>query len=183
MAAAASLLARAEWVRQAYPAAAGNLLIAQHRDTLRYAAIRTGRYLARSITYAPGDYVYVRRVDAAQRATLQFGQHDTILRVESVGPLGVAVLVGRDGARVRRRVEHLRPCHLDVDPAIDPQLFRPERDLQCEVCGSPHEAGKMVLCDGCNTGWHTHCLRLAGVPKGQWTCPRCREMDAEESAA
>jgi transposase InsO family protein len=178
--AAESLVLRAAWVRQAYPAAAGNLLIAQHRDTLRYAAIRTGRYLAKPITYAPGDYVYVRRVDADQRPTLQFGQHDTILRVESVGPLGVAVLVGRDGARVRRRAEHLRPCHLDIDPAVEPQLFRPQRDLQCEVCGSPHQAAKMLLCDGCNTGWHTHCLRLAGVPPGQWLCPRCKELDTNE---
>ncbi len=55
--AAQSLFHRAAWVRQACPAAASNLLISQHRDTLRYAAIRTGRYLAKPIQIAPGDYV------------------------------------------------------------------------------------------------------------------------------
>ncbi|PNH02898.1 Gypsy retrotransposon integrase-like protein 1 [Tetrabaena socialis] len=75
-AAAKSLMQRSAWVRQAYPAAAGNLLIAQHRDTLRYSAV---------------------------------------------------------WARNRRRVEQLLPCHLPVDPIVDPRLFRPERDLQCEA--------------------------------------------------
>ncbi len=119
--------------------------------------------------------MYVRHTDVAN--TLQFPQHDTVLRVVSVGPMGVALLVGSDGARTRRCVEHLRPCHLDIDPTIDLQLFRPERDLQCEVCGSPHQDARMVLCDGCNTGWHTHCLRLPRVPNGTWLCPRCKELD------
>ncbi|PNH10240.1 Pro-Pol polyprotein, partial [Tetrabaena socialis] len=148
--------------------------------TLRYSAIRTGRYLAKPTTFAPGDYVYVRRGNVTD--TLQFSQHDIVLRVETVGLLGVAVLLGRDGARMRRRVEQLRPCHLDIDPALSPHLFRPQRDLQCELCGSPHQAAKMLLCDGCNTGWHTHCLRLSGVPVGQWLCPRCVELDSEAAA-
>ncbi|PNH09229.1 hypothetical protein TSOC_004161, partial [Tetrabaena socialis] len=140
----------------------GNLLIAQHRDTRlrgtqRHSAICTGRYLAKP-SFAPGDYVYVRRGNITD--TLQFSQHNIVLRVETVGPLGVAVLLGRDGARTRRRVEQLRPCHLDIDPALSPQLFRPQRDLQYELCGSPHQAARMLLCDGCNTGWHTHCLHV-----------------------
>ena len=135
--AAQSLVDRAAWVRQAYPAAASNLLIAQHRDTLRYAAIRTGRYLAKPIQIAPGDYVYVRRVGVND--TLQFPQHEEILPVVSVGPLGVAVLVGSDKALTRRHVGQLLPCHLDVDPLTDARLFRPARDLQCKVCGSPNE--------------------------------------------
>ncbi|PNG99220.1 hypothetical protein TSOC_015008, partial [Tetrabaena socialis] len=44
----------------------------------------------------PGDYVYMRRGNVTN--TLQFPQYDTILRVESVLPQGVAVLMGRDGA-------------------------------------------------------------------------------------
>ncbi|PNG99676.1 Pro-Pol polyprotein, partial [Tetrabaena socialis] len=69
-----SLLQRAEWVRQAYPVAAGNLLITQHRDTLHY--------LAKPVVQAPGDYVDVRRGNVTN--ALQFPQYDTILRVESV---------------------------------------------------------------------------------------------------
>ncbi|PNH01236.1 Retrovirus-related Pol polyprotein from transposon [Tetrabaena socialis] len=173
-AAAESLLQRSAWVRQAYPAAAGNLLIAQHRNTLRYSAVRTGRYLAKPVVHAPGDYVYVRRGNVTN--TLQFPQHDTILRVESVGPQGVAVLMGSDGARTRRRVEQLLPCHLPVNPIVDPRLFWPARDLQCEVCGSPHDEARMLLCDGCNKGWHWRCLGLSARPLGMWLCPGCSEL-------
>ena len=182
-AAADSLLARADWVRQAYPAAASNLLVAQHRDTLRYSAVRTGRYLAKPVVHKPGDYVYVRRGSVTN--TLQFPQYDNILRVESVGPLGVAVLIGRDGARVRRRVEQLLPCHLEVDPIVDPRLFRPSRDLQCEVCGSPHDEARMLLCDHCNTGWHLSCLTppLSVAPPGAWSCPHCQRLRQEEQGA
>ena len=175
-AASESLLARAEWIRQAHPTAAGNLLIAQHRDTLRYAAIRTGRYLAKPVVYKPGDYVYVRRGSVAN--TLQFRQYENALRVESVGPLGVAVLIGCDGDRIRRRVEQLLPCHRELDPIVNPRLFRPARDLQCEVCGSPHDEARMLLCDHCNTGWHWGCLDppLTALPAGTWSCPECRVL-------
>ena len=181
-AAAASLVARAEWVRHAYPTAGGNLLVAQHRDTLRYSAIRTGRYLAKPVVYKPGDYVYVRRGSVAN--TLQFGPEDVILRVETVGPLGVAVLIGHNGARTRQRVERLLPCHREVDPTIVPSLFRPQRDLQCEVCGSPHDEARMLLCDGCNTGWHWRCLTppLTALPEGTWCCPDCRKLDRSAEA-
>lgn len=33
----------------------------------------------------------------------------------------------------------------------------------------------MLLCDGCNAGYHTFCLSpaLSGVPEGLWICPEC----------
>ena len=32
----------------------------------------------------------------------------------------------------------------------------------------------MLLCDGCGTGWHTHCLKPPlTVPAGAWVCPEC----------
>ncbi|PNH08221.1 PHD and RING finger domain-containing protein 1 [Tetrabaena socialis] len=160
-AAAEPLLQRSAWVRQAYPAAAGNLLIAQHRDTLRYSAVRTGRYLAKPVVHAPGDYVYVRRGNVTN--TLQFPQHDTILRMESR----------------RSSVEQLLPCHLPVNPIVAPRLFRPARDLQCEVCGYPHDEARMLLCDGCNTGWHWRCRQLSARPLGMWLCPGCSVLPRE----
>ncbi len=47
----------------------------------------------------------------------------------------------------------------------------------------------MLLCDGCNQGWHMHCLRppLRAVPQGTWLCPRClahmSELPQTEEAA
>ena len=76
-----------------------------------------------------------------------------------------------------------KDCILDIDPAIEPQLFRPGRSLQCEQCGSPHQAAKMLLCDGCNTGWHTHCVGLLAVPAGQWFCKECEAFIKQPLAA
>ncbi|KXZ54996.1 hypothetical protein GPECTOR_3g160 [Gonium pectorale] len=108
--------------------------------------------------------------------------HDEVLRVERVGPLGVVVLIGRDGVRLRRRIEQLVPCHLpDIDPIVDPRLQRPASDYPCKVCGSPDDGPRMLLCDACGTGWHMLCLvpQLSAVPSGQWVCPKCVELRRE----
>lgn len=46
----------------------------------------------------------------------------------------------------------------------------------CEGCGSRSDESLLVLCDDCDTAWHTYCARptLADVPRGAWRCPRCR---------
>lgn len=170
---------RAELLRRHAPAAAANLLIAQHRDSQRYAMVRSGKYRPPVMEFAAGDYVYVRR--SVVHNTLQMPVYDQVLRVERVGALGVAVLIGRDGARIRRRIEQLVPCHLDVDPIIDVRLQRPAADLACEVCGAPNLEERMLLCDACGTGWHLHCLSppLASVPPGQWVCPPCVGLKRE----
>ncbi|PNG99566.1 hypothetical protein TSOC_014652 [Tetrabaena socialis] len=180
-AALASLQQQAGWVRQVYPAAAGNLLIAQHRDALCYSASRTGRYLAKPTTFAPGDYVYVRHGNATD--TLRFLQHDIVLRVETVGPLGVAILLGWDGVRTRRRAEQLRPCHLDIDLALSPQLSRPQRDLQCELCGSQHQAAKTLL-GSARAAWSWAPRRLWAWQHSPWgrrlhPCPFRSQPSAE----
>jgi hypothetical protein len=111
--------------------------------------------------------------------------YEEVLRVERVGPMGVAVLIGRDASRIRRRIEQLVPCHLvDLDPIVDPRLQRPPADLACEVCGSPHDEARMLLCDACGTGWHLQCLSppLSGVPAGQWVCPECVKLRRDAPA-
>ncbi|KQK11697.1 hypothetical protein BRADI_2g61717v3 [Brachypodium distachyon] len=47
--------------------------------------------------------------------------------------------------------------------------------LPCEVCGSGDRDEDMLLCDLCDRGRHTFCLRpiLAAVPLGYWLCPDC----------
>ena len=32
----------------------------------------------------------------------------------------------------------------------------------------------MLLCDGCDKGFHTHCVQLRCIPRGAWHCRRCR---------
>jgi len=42
----------------------------------------------------------------------------------------------------------------------------PPEDTQCQVCQSPFDEEKMLLCDICNAGWHIECLLppLTGMP-------------------
>jgi hypothetical protein len=48
-------------------------------------------------------------------------------------------------------------------------------DVACQVCHSRGGAATMLLCDGCDRGYHTRCLvpALPGVPAGDWMCPGC----------
>ncbi|OWR53296.1 hypothetical protein KGM_209988 [Danaus plexippus plexippus] len=45
----------------------------------------------------------------------------------------------------------------------------------CEICRSMESEETMLLCDGCDLGFHMHCLNppLSEVPADQWLCPNC----------
>ncbi|XP_060801312.1 PHD and RING finger domain-containing protein 1 isoform X2 [Amyelois transitella] len=48
----------------------------------------------------------------------------------------------------------------------------------CEVCGSTDNEESMLLCDGCDLGYHMQCLvpPLSEVPIDQWLCPNCDDL-------
>uniref|UniRef100_A0A336LMZ6 CSON005998 protein n=1 Tax=Culicoides sonorensis TaxID=179676 RepID=A0A336LMZ6_CULSO len=57
----------------------------------------------------------------------------------------------------------------------------------CEICHRSDNEHTMLLCDGCDHGFHMECLtpRLREVPLGSWYCRRCitsRESAANEAA-
>jgi len=51
----------------------------------------------------------------------------------------------------------------------------PSDDTQRQVCQSPFDEERMLLCDICNAGWHMACLLspLTTIPVGIWKCPLC----------
>ncbi|KDQ64458.1 hypothetical protein JAAARDRAFT_201792 [Jaapia argillacea MUCL 33604] len=51
----------------------------------------------------------------------------------------------------------------------------PSSETSCEVCGKKNRGEEMLLCDGCDCGFHMFCLDppLATIPKGQWFCHTC----------
>jgi hypothetical protein len=173
-AAAESLWHRGKVMRRALAEAGENLLIAQHRNTLRYAFIRGGAYHPRLRRFEVGDYAYYR--PTTTHAALDVPTALVILRVIEVRASGVIVLEGQCGTTFRAHVTNLAPCHLPIlDEAVDPRLARPSIHLPCEVCKSPRDPAVMLLCDACNSGWHTHCLKpaLDVIPEGSWICPNC----------
>ncbi|KAG2438530.1 hypothetical protein HXX76_005081 [Chlamydomonas incerta] len=50
-----------------------------------------------------------------------------------------------------------------------------EHDVLCVSCKCAEPADTMLLCDGCDLGCHTACMRpaLAEVPPGDWLCWHC----------
>ncbi|CAH2243248.1 jg21424, partial [Pararge aegeria aegeria] len=78
------------------------------------------------------------------------------------------------GGRVVRtqpvRVEERRPSV---------EMFVIEDVTVCQVCRRSDGEDSMLLCDGCDRGYHMQCLTppLAQVPADQWFCPNCPDGD------
>jgi len=131
-----------------------NLAIAQQRDQLRYAAIRSGRHRPKVFKFEVGDFVYTQQLNTT--STLQPRARATILRVHEVRPSGRLILQGKCGTLVDRHMSHCAPCHLPgIDPTLDPALQQQTHwDVPCQVCGSKADGARMLLCDHCDAGWH-----------------------------
>jgi hypothetical protein len=45
----------------------------------------------------------------------------------------------------------------------------------CEVCHKECDLDRMLICDGCELGYHTYCLSppLQHIPKTDWYCSKC----------
>jgi PHD-finger len=107
---------------------------------------------------------------------LGIAARDEILSVVEVHSNGVLVLQNQGGRRFTKHIEQCVPCALtNVDGTIHPELLKPSWKFPCSVCGDHRQSGKMLLCDGCNLGFHTFCLAepLEEVPQGLWICPSC----------
>lgn len=46
----------------------------------------------------------------------------------------------------------------------------------CRLCKRKGDEATLLLCDGCDLGYHMGCLRLGSreVPDGDWLCPSCK---------
>ncbi|CAG0918121.1 unnamed protein product [Notodromas monacha] len=49
----------------------------------------------------------------------------------------------------------------------------------CEVCGDSDREDRLLLCDGCDAGYHLECLNppLSRVPIEEWYCPDCDPVE------
>lgn len=56
-------------------------------------------------------------------------------------------------------------------------------ETACQECGRTDRGDEMLLCDGCDHGYHMDCLDppVQDVPKGDWFCPAC--IGAKKPAA
>jgi hypothetical protein len=175
------LLLRKERLKELVPMALENLAVAQHRDQRRYLRMRAPDYKPRVHRFKVGEYVYTQQLNRASK--LQPRAKPLILRVQEVRDTGVLRLQGRCGRTIDAHMSHCAPCHLpDIDGSIDPLLVDNTDDVVCEVCSTNENGAELLLCDVCNSGYHTYCLQppLSEVPEGVWLCPECVEAGYTE---
>uniref|UniRef100_A0A8C7D259 PHD-type domain-containing protein n=1 Tax=Oncorhynchus kisutch TaxID=8019 RepID=A0A8C7D259_ONCKI len=62
----------------------------------------------------------------------------------------------------------------DSDTSSDDDL--PPNEDPCKHCGLPNHPELILLCDSCDSGYHTACLRppLMIIPDGEWFCSPCQ---------
>ncbi len=83
----------------------------------------------------------------------------------------------------------------DSDKEEEEQSFKsaksnsrsPEEELDetaCQECSKTDRGEQMLLCDGCDHGYHMDCLEppLVNVPKGDWFCPACTKAKKPAAA-
>ena len=106
---AQTLQDRAEYFRKAMPMALENLAIAQHRNMLRYARIRSGAYRPQLQRFKVGDYMSLQR-EAPTTLDMKAGRN--ILRVKDILPSGLLLLEVRmdKNAGTIQRTAHLVTC-------------------------------------------------------------------------
>ena len=48
------------------------------------------------------------------------------------------------------------------------------------MCGRSDREDRLLLCDGCDSGYHLDCLDppLSAVPPDEWFCPECAPLRA-----
>jgi hypothetical protein len=70
-------------------------------------------------------------------------------------------------------IELLTDSDSDCDQSISQS--ESELDIACDLCGRYDGEHSMILCDGCDAGFHIYCLDppLSAIPRGDWFCQSC----------
>ena len=81
---------------------------------------------------------------------------------------------GRSERAESRPLKAVRRSSTSSDPA-DNDNGDDDDDTACSICGSADHAETLLLCDGCDCGFHCGCLvpALVCVPEGDFFCPQC----------
>ncbi|XP_023205530.1 PHD and RING finger domain-containing protein 1 [Xiphophorus maculatus] len=75
------------------------------------------------------------------------------------------------GGKVKKIVTVQKPVKAGQEETVDLDL----EQTNCEVCGGSDHEDRLLLCDGCDAGYHMECLTppLDSVPVEEWFCPEC----------
>ncbi|XP_077424808.1 uncharacterized protein phrf1 [Vanacampus margaritifer] len=75
------------------------------------------------------------------------------------------------GGKVQKMITVQKPVRKDDVETVDLDL----EQTNCEVCQGSDREDRLLLCDGCDAGYHMECLTppLDTVPVEEWFCPEC----------
>ncbi|XP_077237756.1 methyl-CpG-binding domain-containing protein 9-like [Tasmannia lanceolata] len=71
-------------------------------------------------------------------------------------------------AEAQKELDDALACASEIPKA-------PWEEGVCKVCGIDKDDDSVLLCDSCDSEYHTYCLNppLARIPEGNWYCPSC----------
>ncbi|XP_071359457.1 PHD and RING finger domain-containing protein 1 isoform X2 [Trachinotus anak] len=75
------------------------------------------------------------------------------------------------GGKVKKMITVQKPVKEGQEETVDLDL----EQTSCEVCSGSDREDRLLLCDGCDAGYHMECLTppLDSVPVEEWFCPEC----------
>lgn len=84
------------------------------------------------------------------------------------GERRIRMLEGRGSAKPHARE--------NLGDKMGTSSFTLSSDLGCMICGKDNNHKKLMLCEGCDDGYHIYCLTpsLSAVPDDDWYCPSCQ---------
>uniref|UniRef100_A0A3B5A7S2 PHD and ring finger domains 1 n=1 Tax=Stegastes partitus TaxID=144197 RepID=A0A3B5A7S2_9TELE len=83
------------------------------------------------------------------------------------------------GGKVKKMITVQKPVKEGQEETVDVDL----EQTNCEVCGGSDREDRLLLCDGCDAGYHMECLTppLDSVPVEEWFCPECEANNRNSS--
>ncbi|XP_041853075.1 PHD and RING finger domain-containing protein 1 isoform X3 [Melanotaenia boesemani] len=84
------------------------------------------------------------------------------------------------GGKVKKMITVQKPAKAGQEETVDLDL----EQTSCEVCGGSDREDRLLLCDGCDAGYHMECLTppLDSVPVEEWFCPECEANNRHSSS-
>lgn len=60
---------------------------------------------------------------------------------------------------------------------FDPLIFQEDNNdiesMPCPICNTAGHEDVLLICDGCESNYHTHCIGIDRIPVAEWFCMEC----------
>ncbi|XP_041988552.1 bromodomain adjacent to zinc finger domain protein 2B-like isoform X13 [Aricia agestis] len=158
------------------PAATGALIVARARDQL--AALEAHierRYLKPPLVHSTADANIGAVLQAEHGNAPATSPHSDTTTENKPEGRGVArgLATWREGVSRCNTSAQLAMMLAALDSAVawDKSIMK----ANCQFCQSGDNEAELLLCDGCDKGYHTYCFkpRMEKIPEGDWYCWEC----------